>query len=880
MTAPRTISIRVKLALLAGVPVIGALLLALLVANDARQRAASAASLGSIEDLARLTSYIADVLHAVQDERAVTSIAEGLEASKRGAADTRVTTEARRTADASAARLESFLASRDRSKLPPRLARGLTLTESALRELTPLRARAAGGGVELQEVLTRYGAVSSGLVSATAALAELSDDGAMLRNISAIVALLELEERASVEDAIVGYAAARGEFPPGAFKALVTTSTEESVYDEAFRTSASDEVRRSFEEARKGGRRGDALLDGVLKSTEDTVSLEPAVWREARGAAMKDLRNVEGTLLGLIESAAATKGSALKKTVRLGLGVAVAVIFLSLTLAVFVGRGIQGSVQALTKAAERVRSSRDFSVRARRVSDDELGMLTETFNEMLGGIQSRDAELEQHRSHLEALVDARTRELASRNDAMRIVLDNVDQGLATIGVDGTLHSERSGAFDRWFGASASSARFHETLLPGDERTGLLLQLGWEQVVEGFLPPEVSLEQLPKRFDRDGRHFTLALKPILKDEAVVGALLVVSDVTSEQEARQEQARQREELRIFQRIASDKAGFLAFLEETGSIVERLRSEHGLRAAEQLALVHTVKGNAAQCEVRSVADVAHELESSIADTHAPVGRSQLFPLFRAWDAIGLQVGALVDRGRTSIEISQAELDRLIESVKKGVSAPELVSRLHMFHDEPVATRFARLGEHAERLAARLGKPVPRIDVQTGDLRLPRSRFASVWASLVHVVRNAVDHGVEDATARAAAGKTDRGTLSFRARVEDRAGIVLEIADDGAGIDWGRLATKARAAGLPANVPEDLERALFASGISSLDAVTETSGRGVGLAAVWDTTTKLGGTVRVESERGKGTRFVLRLPFTRESNRGSVQPLRLGVQ
>ena len=87
-------------------------------------------------------------------------------------------------------------------------------------------------------------------MSATAALSELSDDGTMLRNISALVALLELEERASIEQAIVGYAAARGEFPPGAYKALVTTTTEEDVYDQALRTSASDDVLAGFEAAR------------------------------------------------------------------------------------------------------------------------------------------------------------------------------------------------------------------------------------------------------------------------------------------------------------------------------------------------------------------------------------------------------------------------------------------------------------------------------------------------------------------------------------------------------------------------------------------------------------------------------------------------------
>src|SRR5271170_4378834 len=116
----KTTSIRAKLALLAGVPVIGALLLALFVAHDARQGAASAASLGSIEDLARLTAYIAEVLHAVQDERAVSAIAEGAETAipSKPVSRSWSPTEARRHTDESAGRLEAFLAVHDRSKLP------------------------------------------------------------------------------------------------------------------------------------------------------------------------------------------------------------------------------------------------------------------------------------------------------------------------------------------------------------------------------------------------------------------------------------------------------------------------------------------------------------------------------------------------------------------------------------------------------------------------------------------------------------------------------------------------------------------------------------------------------------------------------------------
>src|SRR5580658_4899058 len=132
-------SLRFKLALLAGVPVIGALLLAVFVVNDAREGARSAASLGSIENLAQLTAYIAQVLHAVQDERAASALVEGREAAAASNVDREPLLGTRTETDAAMARLEGFLSARDRSKLPPRLNRGLKETEQALRELAPFR---------------------------------------------------------------------------------------------------------------------------------------------------------------------------------------------------------------------------------------------------------------------------------------------------------------------------------------------------------------------------------------------------------------------------------------------------------------------------------------------------------------------------------------------------------------------------------------------------------------------------------------------------------------------------------------------------------------------------------------------------------------------
>jgi two-component system chemotaxis sensor kinase CheA len=597
----------------------------------------------------------------------------------------------------------------------------------------------------------------------------------------------------------VGYAAARGEFPPGAYKALVTTTTEEEVFHQAFVTSASAAARDELERARARGGAARRMLDECLSSTEDAVTVDAIAWNDAEGSAIRGLRGVERILLGRIETAAAGKSAELRRMIRLTLGLSLAVLVMSVAMAVFV-----------------------------------------------------------------RLIAARTEELGSRNAALRLVLDNVDQGLATVGVEGVLNRERSAAFDRWFSPSAG-ATFFDAIGTHDARLRASLDLGWKQVVDGLLPAEVSLDQLPKRFDLDGGHFTLSVKPIFDGEALTGALLVVTDVTAELDARREQARQREETLVFRRLAHDKAAFVAFLEETGSLVDRLRS--GVAGtAEQMALVHTIKGNAAQYDARSVADVAHQLESEIVDAGATVDEGQGRALFAAWDALTGQVGPLVGSSDSTVQVGPGEIERLIRAVAAGMPTSETVARLRMLFDEPVSLRFARLGDHAKRLAARLGKAAPQVTLHSDDVRLPRRIFSPLWAGMVHVVRNAVDHGIEGAEGRAAAGKPLQGNVEFRARLQG-SDFLIEIADDGAGIDWARVAAKARAAGLPAARPTDLERALFTSGISTRDDVTDVSGRGVGLAAVWSAASALGGTIRVESAKGRGTRFVFRLPIVQES-------------
>jgi two-component system, chemotaxis family, sensor kinase CheA len=182
-------------------------------------------------------------------------------------------------------------------------------------------------------------------------------------------------------------------------------------------------------------------------------------------------------------------------------------------------------------------------------------------------------------------------------------------------------------------------------------------------------------------------------------------------------------------------------------------------------------------------------------------------------------------------------------------------------------VADIFARLPRLARDTARRLGRDVA-LRLEGGDIRLDRAILGELTDPLTHLVRNAIDHGIETPAARLAAGKPAGGTLVVRAERE-RSSVRIVVEDDGAGVDAARVLNRARAAGLDTDEDRiatagELFRLLSHPGFSTADEVTEVSGRGVGLDAVATRIRALGGAIDMETERGRFTRFVLRLPIT----------------
>lgn len=200
----------------------------------------------------------------------------------------------------------------------------------------------------------------------------------------------------------------------------------------------------------------------------------------------------------------------------------------------------------------------------------------------------------------------------------------------------------------------------------------------------------------------------------------------------------------------------------------------------------------------------------------------------------------------------------------VELGKTLRELKETLMKTRLLPVSLLFARFARYVQKLAHERGQPI-RFVTSGGETPIDKTIIDRLSEPLMHIVRNAVAHGIEPPDERAAVGKPIEATISLLA---DYAGerVTISVADDGRGIDVQAVLAKARALGMEVGAlsDEDARRLIFSPGFSTAKEVTQLSGRGVGLDAVAKVVQNLGGSVDVDSVTGRGTLFALDLPLT----------------
>lgn len=226
---------------------------------------------------------------------------------------------------------------------------------------------------------------------------------------------------------------------------------------------------------------------------------------------------------------------------------------------------------------------------------------------------------------------------------------------------------------------------------------------------------------------------------------------------------------------------------------------------------------------------------------------------PLFNMFDALESDFKNNIAKFRSTAQ----NLGRITGDLQEGVMRIRMV---------PISQIFSRFPRLVRDLSKTLNKKVNLV-IEGEDTELDKSVIEDLLDPLMHSVRNSLDHGIESPEERLRAGKPEQGIVMLKASNEGNM-IIIEIADDGAGIDVEKVRKRAVERGLihPNKILTELEayNLIFEPGFSTAEKITNISGRGVGLDVVKRQIEKLNGSVTVTSQRGKGTRFIIKLPLT----------------
>ena len=249
----------------------------------------------------------------------------------------------------------------------------------------------------------------------------------------------------------------------------------------------------------------------------------------------------------------------------------------------------------------------------------------------------------------------------------------------------------------------------------------------------------------------------------------------------------------------------------------------------------------------------------------------RIELGKLDKLIDAVGELViaQAMMAQRLTGDGLAVTEELALLEGLTRDIQESAMAIRA-----QPIGSVFSRVPRILRELTTSTGKHV-RLEVSGESTELDKTVIERLGEPLTHLIRNAVDHGIETPEARIAAGKPAEGTLKLSA--EHKSGrILIRIGDDGRGIDRERVLSKAIEKGLVAPdatlSKEEIDLLIFAPGFSTAQTITNVSGRGVGMDVVRQNVKDLGGRITIESEPGSGTTFTLTLPLTLAISDGMV--------
>lgn len=479
-----------------------------------------------------------------------------------------------------------------------------------------------------------------------------------------------------------------------------------------------------------------------------------------------------------------------------------------------------------------------------------------------------------------------------RTSAIKALMDNTGQGFFSFGSDYKIHYEYSKACEHFFQKVISDQDVTKLLFGEDaEKVKHIMDFVFrgssklEQVVE-LLPKEITIGRVVLSVEY---RLIEENSNLLMDFRI---MVILTDITWQKNLTHQLRKDEEHKDLITKVAIHRDEFYMCARRIFKRVDEMSEEFRLPPEEVDIMklfrwYHSIKGCVSSYGLKIVADHAHSIESllekyrkdpenfdSMAIRLLSEETSDLKKLFldeieNLGDLISLE--EIMDDQHKIYKIPEKKIQKIEEALEKeeNLANPERIQKyLGNLRKQPIGKVLKKYASDAEMLAADLEKRV-RVVVSGEDIEIDFNRFQNLFGALNHMIRNALDHGIEKPEIRSRLNKPKAGTLDISAK-EDGKNLILTFSDDGTGIDHSRVRSIALTRGIITRdeasmmTPEEALNLIFAPGFSSKDHVSIISGRGVGMDSINTVINSLKGSIRIHSSIGRGTTFELIIPLS----------------
>lgn len=478
-------------------------------------------------------------------------------------------------------------------------------------------------------------------------------------------------------------------------------------------------------------------------------------------------------------------------------------------------------------------------------------------------------------------------------NAIHNLLDHAEQGFLWFGSDLMIRNEVSYQCLQIFDRHIGGIRFLDLIAPYfDENRIEVFRMAFDSYFRNNNPvtDTVYLMLLPSDCVIGERNIHFQYKRIEGDQQKA-VMVIMNDITDkialERAMEADRYKQRLLIKAFgcqpqiKRMIDEFrelfcGGFRNFFTNDSTFQENLN--------ELFRVVHTYKGDFAQYGFDAAADKLHVLEDELsAFINAPTEKGvealeQLLSRANTEEILHADLQVVADFLGSGYfdksEVISVPKSRLIDLENQLRTAQvlhkaEVISLIRSLRNKSVKDCLAQYGDYIEYLSGRVAKSVPIILVEGDDVEIDSDRFDPFLHSLIHLFRNCMDHGIETDEERVQRGKNQQGMIRCSVSIRDEQHFELRIADDGRGVDTEKLKSKVlerdlyTAEQLTEMDQDAICSLMFEDYVSTKDDVSSLSGRGVGMSAVKNSCSKLGGKIRVETRLGKGTAFIMAFPL-----------------